>query len=74
MSRALHSKKRVRARRCRKSRKAEPKVADDLDETADTLDDDENPDDLGDDVLDEDDDDTVNLEEIADMPSESDES
>ncbi len=54
-------------------KKAEPKVADDLDETADTLDDDENPDDLGDDVLDEDDDDTVNLEEIADMPSESDE-
>jgi uncharacterized protein (TIGR02300 family) len=57
-----------------------PEVVDDADDVAVVLDDDdedENPaapaEDLGDDLLEADDEDTVNLEEIADVPAETDE-
>ncbi len=51
----------------------ETDVTDDIDDT-DVLDDDDSDVDLGDDLLEEDDDDTVSIEEIADVPTNDDES
>lgn len=58
----------------RAAKVAKPIVDDDLDDTADVLDDaDDVDDDLDDDLLEEDDDDTVDLDEIADVAVDHDE-
>lgn len=59
----------------RDNKAIEPVVTEEAEETVVELEEEDSVDkDLGDDLLEEDDDDTVNLEEIADMPANDDES